>query len=139
MKNPLTTRQSGSTMIEVLVSMVIIAIGLLGFAGLLAQAMKSSQTAYFRSQATFLAYDIVERMRANRGAAINGSYSISYGTAPVGGTMAGDDLVDWRTGIGQALPAGDGDVSAVLNGTVTIKIKWNDGNENTEFITQSTI
>lgn len=139
MKNPLTTRQSGSTMIEVLVSMVIIAIGLLGFAGLLTQAMKSSQTAYFRSQATFLAYDIVERMRANRGAAINGSYSINYGNAPVGGTMAGDDLVDWRTSIGQALPAGDGEVSAVLNGNVTINIKWNDGNENTEFITQSTI
>jgi len=101
--------------------------------------MKSSQTAYFRSQATFLAYDIVERMRANRGAAINGSYSITYGNAPVGGTMAGDDLVDWRTSIGQALPAGDGEVSAVLNGNVTINIKWNDGHEETEFTTQSTI
>jgi type IV pilus assembly protein PilV len=139
MKNPLTTRQSGSTMIEVLVSMIIIAIGLLGFAGLLTQAMKSSQTAYLRSQATFLAYDIVERMRANRGAAINGNYSITYEGTPVGGNLAGDDLVDWRASITQALPAGSGDVSAVLNGSVTIKIKWNDGHEQTEFITQSAI
>lgn len=139
MKTLLTHRQSGSTMIEVLISMIIIAIGLLGFAGLLTQAMKSSQTAYLRSQATFLAYDIVERMRANRGAAINGNYSITYGTAPVGGTMAGDDLVDWRASLAQALPAGDGDVSAVLNGSVTIKIKWNDGYAQTEFITQSAI
>lgn len=56
----------GFTLIEVMVAVVILAIGLLGMATLMMQSLQSSESAYSRSQATVLAYDIIERMRANK-------------------------------------------------------------------------
>ena len=58
--------QRGATLIEVLVAMLVLSIGLLGLAGMQMTALKSNQSAYYRSQATVLAYDIIDRMRANR-------------------------------------------------------------------------
>ena len=59
-------RQNGGSMIEVVVTMVLVAVGLLGQAALMAQTSKSSTTSLMRSQATILAYDILERMRLNK-------------------------------------------------------------------------
>ncbi|NOS87695.1 MAG: type IV pilus modification protein PilV [Methylococcaceae bacterium] len=58
--------ERGFTLIEVLVAMVVLSIGLLGLAGLQATSLKSNQSAYHRSQATQLAYEMADRMRANR-------------------------------------------------------------------------
>lgn len=58
--------QSGFGLIEVLVSVLILAIGLLGLAGLQTQSLKFNNDAFFRSQATLLAMDLADRMRANR-------------------------------------------------------------------------
>ena len=55
----------GFTLIEVLVAMLVLAVGLLGLAGLQATSLRNNQSAYNRSQATQLAYDIADRMRAN--------------------------------------------------------------------------
>jgi type IV pilus assembly protein PilV len=55
----------GFSMVEVLVSVLVLSIGLLGLAGLQASSLRNSQSAYFRSQATEMAYDIADRMRAN--------------------------------------------------------------------------
>lgn len=57
--------QSGISMIEVLVSILVLSIGLLGMAALMASSLRNSQSANFRSQATNLAYTYVEMMRAN--------------------------------------------------------------------------
>ncbi|MCX7101946.1 MAG: type IV pilus modification protein PilV, partial [Methylobacter sp.] len=56
---------AGFTLIEVLIAMLVLAVGLLGLAGLQATSLKSNQSAYNRSQATQLAYDLADRMRAN--------------------------------------------------------------------------
>ena len=56
---------SGFTLIEVLISMLILAVGLLGLAGLQATGLRNNLSAYNRSQATQLAYDMADRMRAN--------------------------------------------------------------------------
>lgn len=58
-------RQAGFSMVEVLVSVVIIAVGLLGVAGLQFMSKRSNFEAVQRTTATLLASDIIERMRAN--------------------------------------------------------------------------
>src|SRR5690606_668255 len=62
------TRSSnrGFTPVGVMVAVVVLAIGLLGMATLMMQSLQSSESAYSRSQASLLAYDIIDRMRANK-------------------------------------------------------------------------
>lgn len=59
------TRQFGFTMIEVLVAMIILAIGLLGVAGMQALSLKQTSNSSLRSLVTMHAYDLSERMRAD--------------------------------------------------------------------------
>ena len=73
-------KQSGFTLLEVLVAMLVLAIGLLGLAGLMTSSMRDNLSASHRTQATWLAYDILDRMRANRTSAIAGSYATTLGT-----------------------------------------------------------
>ena len=62
----INTTQSGFTMMEILVTLLILAIGLLGIAALQFKAMRYSNDAFRRSQVTFLAYEIADRMRINK-------------------------------------------------------------------------
>lgn len=57
--------QRGATLIEIMVSILVMAIGLLGLASLQVNAMKFQKTASQRSEATQAAYDLGERMRSN--------------------------------------------------------------------------
>jgi type IV pilus modification protein PilV len=57
--------QQGFTLIEVLVTVIIMAIGLLGVAGLQLAGMRSNHSAFLRTQATIAAYDLIDRMRAD--------------------------------------------------------------------------
>jgi type IV pilus assembly protein PilV len=127
-------------MIEVLVSLVVVALGLLGYAGLLLKAQQSNQSAYARSQATMLAYDITERMRANRSAALAGSYNVAIGSS-TGTGMAGTDLADWKSALAEALADGDGSVSVDLTGNVTIVVRWQDRRDgtSTSFTSQTSL
>jgi len=82
-------RAKGFTLVEVLVSMIVLSIGLLGLAGLQATSLRNNQSAYYRSQATFLAYDIADRMRANPES--SDEYLIDAGGDGGGGDDGGDD------------------------------------------------
>lgn len=120
MPNIRSHSQAGFTMLEVLISMVIIAFGLLGVAGLQAFALKNNQSATFRSAATVLAADLVDRVKANVGGAIDAAYNApnlgAYGTsvASCGGSgcttaeLAQNDLFEWQQRIAVSLPAGVG-------------------------------
>ena len=57
----------GLSLIEVLVALLVVGIGLLGVTGLELTAVKTTEDAFFRGQATEIAQDIVERMRVNTG------------------------------------------------------------------------
>ncbi len=57
---------SGFTLLEALIALLVLSIGLLGLAALQTRGLAYSHDAYLRSQATFLAYDIIERMRARK-------------------------------------------------------------------------
>ena len=99
----------GATLIEVLVSLLVLSIGLLGVAALLSTSLRHNHSAHLRSQATVLAHDIVDRMRAHR----------------TGGPIATTDLSQWKALLGAALPAGRGAI-ARSGSVVTITIEWDD-------------
>ena len=135
--------QHGFTMLEVLISMIVISIGLLGYAGLQAASLKNGHVAYLRSQATIQAHDIVERMRVNRTAAIAGDYNVAIGSSGGGSGVAGNDLTEWKRNLTQGLPSGDGAVTVTgvgaAQGNVEITIQWNEagGGAPTTFVLQT--
>lgn len=118
--------QQGFTLLEVLVTVVILALGLLGYAGLQMASLKNSASAYQRTQATILAYDIIDRMRVNRVQAIAAGYNIAIGTPPASAGVAGDDLVDWKMLVANALPGGDASIAVNNTGATLIIIQWSD-------------
>ena len=137
-------RQNGTTLLEVLVTLVVIALGLLGLASLQAVSLRSNNTAYYRSQATILTYDIGDRMRANRAVAVgSASYNIGFETAASSDTgVAGIDINEWKANITQAIPAGQGQITVLAGGTALIAIRWDsngDGVINTSDITFSSM
>ncbi len=122
-------KQNGVTLIEVLITMVVIALGLLGHAKLITSTLSHNNSAYMRSLATLLTYDVVECMLGNRAVAINGGYNIAFGGNPTGGSVAGDDLVYWKTQLAGSLPAGDGSVTVDAQGNATIVVRWDDNRD----------
>jgi type IV pilus assembly protein PilV len=145
-QSTLAARARGFTLLEVLVSLVVLSIGLLGIGKLVLFSSRGNDSAYMRSQATALGYTILDAMRTNRAQAVAGSYQVALG-APVNPgtdcdlaacsatTLAAYDLFKWKSTMGTALPAGDGTVTTVqvadvITGTLltqaTITVQWND-------------
>ncbi|MDG9922195.1 MULTISPECIES: type IV pilus modification protein PilV [unclassified Pseudomonas] len=120
-------RQSGFTLIEVLVSIVILAIGLLGLAAMQLQSLKYTQGSQWRSQANFLAYDIVERIRANRENVDSYVIAMSAAKPSARTPMANDDLYSWLDQLETSIPGGDGAVQwASATRTLTVVIEADD-------------
>ena len=61
----MTTRHRGFTLLEVLIALLVFSLGLLGMAGLLIVSVKTNHSAYLRTQASFLAQSMADRMRSN--------------------------------------------------------------------------
>lgn len=124
----------GFSLIEVLIAVLVLSVGLLGLAGMQAASLRFNHNAYMRSQATFLAHDVIERMRANRTQALAGAYAIGFGDAPTAGTVAGDDLAQWKARLTRELPQGDGAVAVDAAGIATVEVRWDDarGDEGAE-------
>ena len=123
----------GFTLIEVLVSMLIVSIGLIGLARLQMTSLQFNTSAYYRTQATALTYNLVERMRANREGALGDLYNSAFDDpAPACDTFAAGgggtpalDLAAWRNTVACRLPAGTGAV--LRDGTqFTIIVQWDD-------------
>lgn len=124
---------TGSSLVEVLVTMIIIALGLLGQASLMAVSSKANNAAFLRSQATLLSYDILERMRLNRALAVAGNFSSAFSVESV--DITGDDidkqeLRDWKARVEQTLPSGAARIGVEVSGNdiciVTIEIQWSE-------------
>ncbi len=121
--------QSGFSLMEVLIALLIMSIGLLGLAALQATSLKANHGAYQRTQATFLAYDIMDRMRANRIQAAAGSYNLAMtASAPSPSTVLADnDVNDWMTNFIQVLlPGGDGSINCDANAVCTVVVQWDE-------------
>jgi type IV pilus assembly protein PilV len=120
-------------MVEVLVSLIILSIALLGTAGLTASSLSNNTNSYYRSQATVLADDILDRMRANITPAREGQYNIAADPvliAAPAGSMASFDCTEWVNTLAATMPGGEGTVT-VDGAEVTIVIRWGDDAANT--------
>jgi type IV pilus assembly protein PilV len=116
----------GFSLLEVLLTVFIVSIGLLGLGQLSIVSNQASRDAFFQSQADVLAYDMIDRMRANRLVAAAGSYDLAYADANPGGTSVQDaDRADWRTLLAQALPQAQGEISRAGN-IMTVRVRWPD-------------
>lgn len=68
-------RQQGVSLIEVLVAVLIFSIGMIGLAGLLVLATRANHGAYLRTQVTYMAQNMADRMSANPIGVWKGSYN----------------------------------------------------------------
>jgi type IV pilus assembly protein PilV len=125
-KSPIKRKtQRGTTLVETLVALVVLSVGLLGIAALQMTSLRNNRGAHLRSQAQVLAYDIADRMRANRNVALANAYVVALGVTPAGGTLDALDLQGWKATLAQALPSGDGEITRVGN-MFRIRITWTD-------------
>ena len=122
----------GFTLIEVLVAVVVLSIGILGLASLQTVSLNFNSVASQTSQATVLAYDMADRMRANREAARAGAYDIALQdpapacAAPTtAGTVAQQDISAWRMALACRLPLATGSIDITGN-TVDLIVQWDD-------------
>ena len=137
--------QAGFTMVEVMVALVVLAIGLLGIAALLLKSLQSGRTATYRTEAVNLAADLADRIRANRTA--QAAYGTLFGEdeTPVGtcdtvngcsdADLASTDLARWKATIAELLPEGDGQVVVTLPAgpgeptNYVVAIQWTEQSE----------
>lgn len=129
-RNP-WSRGRGFSLIEVLVAVLVFSLGILGFISLQVKSIQAGQVAYYRSQATTLASDIIERIRANSSVAANyagtdtnvaGGCDISSASGCSPSDMVSADLHSWQALLSNSLPSGLGIVcldSTPYDGTPT--------------------
>lgn len=116
----------GFTLVEALVALMALSIGLLGVAGLQLAGVRANQSAAWRSQATYLSYDILERMRLN--STNRAAYEVDIAEA-----SAVPDVIAWKANLAQTLPGGDGGIAldAGDDRMVTITVQWEDARGDT--------
>ena len=139
---------NGFTMIELMVAILVLAIGLLGLAGLQVTGLRSNHNAYLRTQATILAQDMADRMRQSqqRNPALtqaqNQAQNLANLAAYLGSEttddcsiknctsaqMAGYDLAKWHQALRDWLPDGAG-VITNAGAVFTVSVTWNEYEE----------
>lgn len=145
-------KRGGFTLLEVLIALLVFSLGLLGLAGLIIMSIKTNHSAYLRTQATFLAESMADRMRADTMAiwasSYNGSYPLTPTTAPCAGgaacsftDVAARDKLIWSQQLRDSLPNVTATINCVpnagivtpsasanppYNGLCTMQIKWNE-------------
>jgi type IV pilus assembly protein PilV len=121
----------GISLLEVLVSVVVLSIGLLGVAAMQSVALRGGQSSLESSQATIQTTAIIEAMRANPAA--GAAYNVGMTCAvPAGGTQAQNDVRDWISSLKSTI--GNGPVldtttcGSIANcpATCTITVQWDD-------------
>ena len=140
---PLKKIQSGFTLLEVLVAIVVVSLGMLGLAGLQAATLRNNQIAYYRAVAVQQTYDMADRIRANQKGVADGEYDALDATIPAdpdcvtntctAANMAVADHSQWNNNNARMLPAGTGTVAAAGGGAFDITIFWTENGATQSF------
>jgi type IV pilus assembly protein PilV len=126
--------ESGFSLIEALVALIVLSTGMIGIAALYGQGLGAARTALNRTIAVNLAAEMADRIRANRVARAEYNGAAAATDCGPGGAqctpaqLAAFDKRVWSTLVGQQLPGGVGTV-AFMPGTpptYTITVSWED-------------
>lgn len=132
-------QQSGLGLIEILVTVLVLGIGILGVASTQIVSLQMNSQSQNRSQAVLLAEDILDRIRANPDNP--GAYALAEGNAqgadngacdtsfvPANATVAANDIAAWENNLACLLPEAERTV-AVNGNTVTVMIDWDQNDQ----------
>ena len=121
-------KQSGATLIEVAITVLLLSTCLLAMAVMQKRSLQFNQSSFMRSQANIFAYDIIDRIRLNRGGDTSSNidkYNTDYGGTPSGNALATTDVSEWRANMTRSIPNSDGKVECVVSTKICkISIKW---------------
>ena len=133
-----TKFQTGETLIEVLMTTVVMAIGVLGMTKTQIESLKLVDQSFYKSIVVIHAEDMQERMRANVVAAKSGAYVHSVSPSNVKNCqenqcsfeeLAEYDVYEWSKSLAEKIPTVTSSVVEVLNGdSFTITIQWDEDN-----------
>ncbi|SFA84661.1 type IV pilus assembly protein PilV [Collimonas sp. OK607] len=133
--------QSGIGMIEVMVAIVIMVFAVFALISMQIVALRYQKTAHLRSMSSQFSADLADRMRANIRGAHDGAYNLSQQTYPALGEpapscpdpgsctsqeLAAKDIHEWRTGLGDAMAGGWGEIAGSVADGFTVKVYFLD-------------
>lgn len=134
-------KEAGFTLVEVLVAVLVLSIGILGMIALESKVMRDNQSAYYRSQATILIYDMIDTMRANRSVdyasiipssaasdCVTYSDDLPAGNCSNKTEVAKKHYSDWKNQASLILPLGDGAIS-LSSSVYTVTVTWDDNRD----------
>ncbi|WP_150304150.1 type IV pilus modification protein PilV [Pseudomonas saliphila] len=138
--------QRGVSLLEVLIAVLVLAIGVLGAASLQLNAVRYSASAGHTTHASFIAYDMLDRMRANAADLASYATSVSGACDPDAAAPASilaSDKGDFAQAVTCQLPSGEASVQ-VVGDKATINISWSEarivaGQNDTEFVVSSIV
>lgn len=118
---------SGFTLVEVMVAVLVLSVGLLGFAALQTRGLRLNHDALIRTQATFLANDIMDRMRTYDVATVGAFSATASGEDcdPAVSTIT-NDLNCWGELVSAALPSGTGAITLISGTQYLVTLSWSD-------------
>lgn len=121
--------QNGFSLLEVLIALLILAVGVLGAVPMQTQALRFSASAADRTQASFIAYDLLDRLRANPTELAHYAISVGAGcradAAPAAASILATDLADFTHAVSCLLPDGEGVVS-ISGQHATVSLSWSE-------------
>jgi type IV pilus assembly protein PilV len=140
LSNSRPSTQLGAGLIEVMISLLLLGVGLLGIMSMQTRSLNLNQQAYLSSQATSLIRDMSDRMRANSTAA--NDYLFNYGSSvPTAADctsancsesqLAEWDVSQWLGSVQALLPQGDAEIIAQGDGyLISVEFDLDQGEEN---------
>jgi len=125
--------QQGVGIIEIMIALLVLTIGLLGMASMQTNGLNMTSESLVRSQAVFLANDVIERARTNR--ANLDDYSLDFDNIPDCETdfslvalasVATNDINEWRNSVACLIPDGNAEIDVNADNEFVVTITWED-------------